>query len=47
LGENAADDLALAKIVMAWPALPAAVRAGIVAMVQASKGADDGRGGTP
>jgi hypothetical protein len=30
----------LAKVVMAWPNLPAAIRAGILAMVQAAKGSE-------
>ena len=35
--ESAADDPDLARIVAAWPQLPDAIRAGIVAMVDAMR----------
>jgi hypothetical protein len=39
------DDPALGRVVQAWPDLPAAVRAGIVAMVDAAKGESGATGG--
>lgn len=38
LATRATSDLALAKLVDAWPTLPDAIRAGILAMVQAAVG---------
>jgi hypothetical protein len=35
---NFPADPDLAAVVTAWPALPAAIRAGILAMIQAAKG---------
>ena len=46
LSEIAQKDPNLAKIVTAWPSLPEAVKAGIVAMVKAA-GAADSQGGKP
>jgi hypothetical protein len=33
----------LAEVVSAWPTLPEAIRAGILAMVRAASGTEDGR----
>jgi hypothetical protein len=46
-GGGAADDPDLRRVVEAWPALPPAVRAGVVAMVRASAGASTANGLAP
>jgi hypothetical protein len=40
LGSFAPDDPDLASIIAAWPTLPAETKAGILAMVAASRGSD-------
>lgn len=40
---RAANDPDLAALVLAWPSLPAAVKAGIVAMVKAAAGTQGGK----